>query len=96
MAWMAAWELIGLSYDTKPKIIFGYLKPKISNKEKRTETLGQVRLLVDKDFGRQNVAKGRKGLAQVRVPKFLWQVIDEQVGTFRPFLLSQSVDDAAT
>ena len=54
MAWMAACELIGLSYDTKP---FRKMELKlIKNEEKEkyrkcTETLWQIGLFVDKDFG---------------------------------------------
>lgn len=49
-----------------------------------TEALAQVCLFVNEDFGRDHVSKRHEHLQDVLVPKLLGQVVDEQVGTFRP------------
>lgn len=48
-----------------------------------TEALRQVRLLVDKHFGRNDVAERQKRRRQIGVGELLRQMVDEQVGTVR-------------
>lgn len=46
-----------------------------------SEALGQIRLFVDKHFGRDDVAEGHECRGQVRVGELLWQVVDEEVAS---------------
>ncbi len=48
-----------------------------------TEALGEVGLLVEKDLGRDDGPEREKCLVEVRVRELRWQVVDEQVGSFR-------------
>ncbi len=48
-----------------------------------TEALGEVGLLVEKDLGGDDGPEGEKGLVEVRIRELRWQVVDEQVGSFR-------------
>lgn len=47
-----------------------------------TKALAQIGLFVNKDFGRDHISKRHKHLQKILVPKLLWQVVDEQIGTF--------------
>lgn len=48
-----------------------------------TETLGQIRLLVDEHLGRDHVAERCERGGQVRVRELLRQVVDEQIAAVR-------------
>ncbi len=50
---------------------------------KPTEAFALIGGSIDEDFGTDDVAKGEKHLHQLRISKLLWQVVDEQVATFR-------------
>lgn len=50
---------------------------------KPTEAFALIGGSIDEDFGTDDVAKGEKHLHQLRIPKLLRQVVDEQVATFR-------------
>ena len=52
----------------------------------RTKALAQIGLFVDEDFGRYHISKRHKHLQDILVPKLLWQVVDEEVGSFRPWM----------
>lgn len=47
------------------------------------EALGEVRLFVDKHFGRDDAPEWHERRCQVGVCELLWQVIDEEVAPFR-------------
>lgn len=57
----------------------------LQKRSQHTETLAQVRLLVDKHLGRHDIPEGHKHLQQVLIPKLLGQVVDEQVGSLGTF-----------
>lgn len=50
----------------------------------KTKALAQIGLFVNEDFGRDHISERHEHLQDVLVPKFLGQVIDEQVGTLWP------------
>ena len=54
-----------------------------------TEALGEVGLLVHKDLGGDDGAEGEEGLQQVGIGELWRQVVDEQVGSVRPFVRLQ-------
>lgn len=47
-----------------------------------SEALGQIRLFVDKHFGRDDAPEWDECRRQVRVCELLWQVVDEEVAPF--------------
>ena len=47
----------------------------------RTETLAEIGLFVDEDFGRNDRAEWHEHLQQIVVGKFLRQVVNKKVGT---------------
>lgn len=48
-----------------------------------TKALAEIGLLVNEDFGRNDISKGHKHLHEILVTKLLGQVVDEQVGAIR-------------
>lgn len=50
-----------------------------------TKTLAKVGLFVNEDLGRDNIAERHKHLQQILITKLLWQMVDEQVCSFRAF-----------
>ena len=54
-----------------------------------TETLGEVRVLVDEHLGRDDRPERVERLEEVRVRELLRQVVDEEVGPVRALVLLQ-------
>ena len=58
-----------------------------------TETLGEVRVLVDEHLGRDDRPERVERLEEVRVRELLRQVVDEEVGPVRALVLLQAGRD---
>ena len=61
-----------------------------------TETLGEVRVLVDEHLGRDDRPERVERLEEVRVRELLRQVVDEEVGPVRALVLLQAGRDPGT
>lgn len=48
-----------------------------------TKTFAHFRVLVDENFGGQDVTERQKGGCEVAVGEFLWEVVDKEVAAFR-------------
>ena len=59
-----------------------------------TETLGEVRVLVDEHLGRDDRPERVERLEEVRVRELLRQVVDEEVGPVRALVLLQAGRDS--